>query len=84
MDLSTALSAIALALATGMVAGYGLSVAGWVLVSGMLVVTLLAGSVVGQVEPVVALGLSVLAIIGFNAGLFVGLVRNLMDRKAAT
>ena len=84
MDLSTTLSAIALALATGMVAGYGVSVAGWILVSGMLIVTLVAGSVVGQVEPVAALGLSVLAIIGFNAGLFAGLVPKLMDRKAAT
>ena len=84
MDLSTTLSAVALALATGMVAGYGFSVAGWILVSGMLIVTLVAGSVVGQVEPVAALGLSVLAIIGFNGGLFAGLVPKLMDRKAAT
>ena len=83
MDLSTTLSAIALALATGMVAGYGWSVVGWIAVSGMLMVTLVAGSVVGQVEPVAALLVSVLAITGFNAGLFAGLIPKLMVAKAA-
>ena len=50
MDLSTALAAVTLVVATGMVAGYGLSIVGWMAVSAMLVVTMVAGSVVGQVN----------------------------------
>ena len=83
MDLSTAVSVISIALATGIVAGYGLSVMGWILVSSLLVVTLIAGNVVGQIEPVAAVSVSVLAIVGFNAGLFAGLVPRMSATAAA-
>jgi hypothetical protein len=74
MDVAQTISAVLIAGALGALAGSTFSVAGWVFISVLLVVTLgVSACAIGAV-PLVSVGLGALVILGFNVGLLAGML----------